>query len=345
MTAGEQAVTDALALEDLARVARHLRAIDAARPTRARPRRRVRPTVAAGVDGHDGRVWWAAGPDVDAVALALEVEAARPPAAAAPGRAPATPPACFVGSPQRPLPSPAEHGPVRLAIVDPDERKLRLARMVVATGEPWRGGDDVWFVPEGLVGGGAGAGVGTATDGCTDDGSAASGPVAFLAPAHPPAIAGPAAFELMALARWLGLEAAGAPLVDAALRWLGAAPGPVAVVADDAGRADLAATAARLHARGARVFVDLGAGAQGDLAPALARALDGRAHVTVTALAPGSGPLARLDRALAALWAEGAAVLPDALHRPAPAGPCPALGPWRYAGVPTEPSTIDQGEA
>jgi hypothetical protein len=335
MTAGEQAVTDALALEDLARVARHLRAIDAARPTRARPRRRVRPSPAAGIDGHGGRVWWAAGPDTDAVALALEVEAARLAATSGTGRPCPSPAGSFAGSTLRPLPSPADHGPVRLAIVDPDERKLRLARLVVATGEPWRGGDDLWFVPGGLVGGGAGAGVGTAT----------GGSVAFLVPASPSAVAGPAAFELMALARWLGLEAGGATLVDAALRWLGVDAGPVAVVGHDHTPADAAALAQRLHDQGARVFVDLGAGAQGELAPALARALDGRAHVTVTALAPGAGPLARLDRALAALWAEGAAVLPDALHRPAPTGPCPALGPWRHAGNPTEPTAIDQGEA
>ena len=119
----------------------------------------------------------------------------------------------------------------------------------------------------------------------------------------------------------------------------------VAVIPDDTAPAEVAATVSRLHDGGARVFVDLGAGAQGDLAPVVARALDGRAHVTVTALAPGTGPLARLDRALAALWAEGAAVLPDALHRPAPAGPCPALGPWHDAGAPTEPTPIDQGEA
>jgi hypothetical protein len=321
MTAGEQAVTDALALEDLARVARHLRAIDAAgRPAR----RRRRPTPApAGVEGHDGHVWWAAGPDVEAVALGLEAKAARPADSVAPV------------APVGPLRSGPDLGPVRVVIVDPDERKLRLARLVVATGEPWRGGDDVWFVPGGTGRTGAGR---CRTAGC--------GRLAFLRPAAGPALAGPAAYELLALARWLGLEAPGPLLVDATLRRLGAVPDVVATPtragwdaatggrpgpgADAGPDADPGAGAAggvggvaqALHAAGVRVFVDLGYGhAHGDLARSVARALDGRDHVTITALAPGARPLARLDRALAALWVEGVAVLPDALHRPLPADP------------------------
>jgi hypothetical protein len=306
MTAGEQAVTDALALEDLARVARHLRAIGAtARPAR-QPRRRASAAPASGVEGHDGHVWWVAGPDVEAVALGLEAKAGRPD-----DRARAT------GSALRPLPSPADHGPVRLAVVDPDERKLRLARMVVATGEPWRGGDDVWFVPGGMAHGAAGG-----------------GRVAFLLPAAAPVPAGPSAYELLALARWLGIEATGPMLVDAALRRLGASPDVAATAHPghaahaagpdhDAGPARATGVAQALYDAGTRVFVDIGQ-AQGDLARTLARALDGRDHVAVTALTTGARPLARLDRALAALWAEGVPVLPDALHRPLPTEPGPA---------------------
>lgn len=307
MTAGEQAVTDAvtgaLALEDLARVARHLRAIDAARPVRRPPRRR--PAAPAGVDGHDGQVWWAAGPDVESVALGLAAKAADP------GGRPR-----MAGSPQRPFPSPADHGPVRLAVVDPDERKLRLARMVVATGEPWRGGDDVWFVPAGLAPGGH------------------PGRVTFLLPQVAPTPAGPAAFELLALARWLDVEATGPLLVGAALHRLGARPQATHTVAVADAAAGAAGSAGDgtdlvrgLHDAGTRVFVDLGQ-PHGDLARDVARALDGRPHVTVTAHAPGARPLARLDRALAALWAEGVAVLPDALHRPVP----PAHPRFTYEG-------------
>jgi hypothetical protein len=297
MTAGEQAVTDALALEDLARVARHLRAIGAtARPAR-QPRRRASSAPAPGVEGHEAHVWWVAGPDVGAVALGLEAKAARPD-----DRARST------GSALRPLPSPADHGPVRLAVVDPDERKLRLARLVVATGEPWRGGDDVWFVPGGMAHAAAGG-----------------GRVAFLLPAAAPAPAGPSAYELLALARWLGIEATGPMLVDAALRRLGASP-DVAATAHPAspghgsGCSGTTGVARALYDAGTRVFVDVGQ-AQGDLASTLARALDGRDHVAVTALTTGARPLARLDRALAALWAEGVPVLPDALHRPLPTEP------------------------
>lgn len=36
-------------------------------------------------------------------------------------------------------------------MVAPDERRLELARKVVARGTPWRGRNDVWFSPEGLI--------------------------------------------------------------------------------------------------------------------------------------------------------------------------------------------------
>jgi malonyl CoA-acyl carrier protein transacylase len=45
-------------------------------------------------------------------------------------------------------------GPVRLAVVAPDERKVRLARRMVSEGEAWRGRGDVWFSPVGLGSGG-----------------------------------------------------------------------------------------------------------------------------------------------------------------------------------------------
>ena len=43
-------------------------------------------------------------------------------------------------------------GPARLGIVDPDERKLRLARRMLEEGKPWRGRSDIWFTPTPLGG-------------------------------------------------------------------------------------------------------------------------------------------------------------------------------------------------
>ncbi|MFF3753644.1 beta-ketoacyl synthase N-terminal-like domain-containing protein [Streptomyces sp. NPDC002018] len=43
-------------------------------------------------------------------------------------------------------------GPVRLGIVDPTARRLKLARKAVAKGAPWRGRSDVWFSPSPLLG-------------------------------------------------------------------------------------------------------------------------------------------------------------------------------------------------
>ncbi|WNI32255.1 beta-ketoacyl synthase N-terminal-like domain-containing protein [Streptomyces sp. ITFR-6] len=43
-------------------------------------------------------------------------------------------------------------GPVRLGIVDPTERRLKLARKAVARGVPWRGRSDVWFTPRPVLG-------------------------------------------------------------------------------------------------------------------------------------------------------------------------------------------------
>lgn len=43
-------------------------------------------------------------------------------------------------------------GPVRLGVVDPTAKRLALARKAVDRGRPWRGRNDVWFVPEPLLG-------------------------------------------------------------------------------------------------------------------------------------------------------------------------------------------------
>ncbi|MEU6058754.1 beta-ketoacyl synthase N-terminal-like domain-containing protein [Streptomyces sp. NPDC047097] len=46
----------------------------------------------------------------------------------------------------------AAPGPVRLAIVAPDARRLALARRIVPQGRPWRGRSDLWFTPSPLLG-------------------------------------------------------------------------------------------------------------------------------------------------------------------------------------------------
>ncbi|MFF0223498.1 beta-ketoacyl synthase N-terminal-like domain-containing protein [Streptomyces sp. NPDC004629] len=47
---------------------------------------------------------------------------------------------------------PGPTGPVRLGVVDPTARRLALARKAVDRGRPWRGRNDLWFVPEPLLG-------------------------------------------------------------------------------------------------------------------------------------------------------------------------------------------------
>ncbi|MDM4721113.1 beta-ketoacyl synthase N-terminal-like domain-containing protein [Micromonospora sp. WMMA1363] len=42
-------------------------------------------------------------------------------------------------------------GACRLGIVDPDPGRLAVARKVVAKGQPWRGGRDIWFTPTPLL--------------------------------------------------------------------------------------------------------------------------------------------------------------------------------------------------
>lgn len=51
---------------------------------------------------------------------------------------------------------PAAAGPVRLGIVDPTARRLKLARKAVGKGVAWRGRSDVWFTPSPLLGPGGG---------------------------------------------------------------------------------------------------------------------------------------------------------------------------------------------
>jgi malonyl CoA-acyl carrier protein transacylase len=144
----------------------------------------------------DTRLWWLAGEDAADLARQLDQPSAPP----SPGA-----------------------GPARLGIVDPDERKLRLARRLLGEGGPWRGRSDVWYSPAGLV--------------------AAGGAVAFLFPGVEP-VFGLEDMDLPALGARVGLPA---PVVedgsvahrtasiyrsgiflDAALRRLGVRPDVVA---------------------------------------------------------------------------------------------------------------------
>ena len=82
---------------------------------------------------------------------------------------------------------PAGSGPARLAIVDPNPKRLELAARVLAKGQPWRGRNDIWFEPSGLVAGG--------------------GRVAFLFPGIEPTFEA----DLGDIAGWFGLESAALP--------------------------------------------------------------------------------------------------------------------------------------
>ena len=77
-------------------------------------------------------------------------------------------------------------GSARLGIVDPDERKLRLARRILAEGQAWRGRSDIWFSPAGLA--------------------SAGGKVAFLFPGVEPTF-GVGDMNLAALGARFGLDA------------------------------------------------------------------------------------------------------------------------------------------
>ncbi|MEZ5180136.1 MAG: acyltransferase domain-containing protein [Acidimicrobiales bacterium] len=110
-------------------------------------------------------------------------------------------------------------GPARLAIVAPDDRRLTLARKVLERGTPFRGRNDVWFDPTGLV--------------------ADGGKVAFLFPGVEPVFEPRVddVAERFGLA-WEGLDAEAAPLqaqgrgIVAVGRLLAAALGRLGVTAD-----------------------------------------------------------------------------------------------------------------
>lgn len=52
----------------------------------------------------------------------------------------------------RRLPAPANPGPARIGVVDPSDQRLAVARTMVARGQSWRGGRDIWFTPRPLLG-------------------------------------------------------------------------------------------------------------------------------------------------------------------------------------------------
>lgn len=125
----------------------------------------------------DPIVWWLAGDDADALLTLLDEQAASlvPEDADAGGDPGEGAVSVAVGS-----------GPARLGIVDPTERKVRLARRMLTEGQPWRGRSDLWFTPTGLA----------------DEG----GKVAFLFPGVEPTF-GAEDIDLPALGRQLGLDA------------------------------------------------------------------------------------------------------------------------------------------
>ncbi len=77
---------------------------------------------------------------------------------------------------------PAHAGPARLAIVDPTPKRLTLAARALEKGKAWRGLNDVWVAPEGLV--------------------TAGGRVAFLFPGVEPDVGA----DFTPVARWFGRE-------------------------------------------------------------------------------------------------------------------------------------------
>jgi acyl transferase domain-containing protein/phosphopantetheinyl transferase (holo-ACP synthase) len=98
-----------------------------------RPRRR-RTTAGAAEPGDPTRLFVATGDDLAALAAQLvDTDAVL-----------AGTDLASVGAPGR----------LRLAIADPTPKRLELARKVVHRGQPWRGRNDVWFAPEGLIAGG-----------------------------------------------------------------------------------------------------------------------------------------------------------------------------------------------
>lgn len=84
----------------------------------------------------DPACWWFADDDPETLLARLDDHGSDSGAAPAPG----TVTRVEAGS-----------GRARVGIVAPDERKIRLARRLVAKGEPWRGRSDIWFTPDGLA--------------------------------------------------------------------------------------------------------------------------------------------------------------------------------------------------
>ncbi len=82
---------------------------------------------------------------------------------------------------------PIGDGPVRLAVVDPTERRLDLAARLLEKGRPWRGRNDIWFEPSGLI--------------------ADGGRVAFLLPGVEPTFDA----DVTDVAAWFGLNVATLP--------------------------------------------------------------------------------------------------------------------------------------
>jgi acyl transferase domain-containing protein len=93
---------------------------------------------AAAVVAEPDRVLWFAAPDAPALARVLDADDA---AVRELGLAQA---------------GTVAGGPARLGVVDPTGQRLAAARRVVARGEAWRGGRDVWFTPTPLLGTGGG---------------------------------------------------------------------------------------------------------------------------------------------------------------------------------------------
>jgi acyl transferase domain-containing protein len=84
------------------------------------------------------------------------------------------------GSPTTAPVPPAEAGPARLAIVDPNPKRVELAARALGKHKAWRGLNDVWVAPEGLV--------------------TAGGRVAFLFPGVEPDVGA----DFTPVARWFG---------------------------------------------------------------------------------------------------------------------------------------------
>jgi acyl transferase domain-containing protein/phosphopantetheinyl transferase len=80
------------------------------------------------------RLLWLAAPDHEALSAMLDRDATE----------------------LRRLPSPTGAGPARIGVVDPSDQRLGVARKMVARGQSWRGGRDVWFTPRPLLGPGGG---------------------------------------------------------------------------------------------------------------------------------------------------------------------------------------------